>query len=66
MGDLVKNEGAWEVISKLTGGKLGPDMPMWGMIANFSFDMLMEMQGNVPENVMKALNKQLIAFDVVE
>ena len=66
IGQVYKNEAAWEFFSKMTQGKIGPDMPMWGMIANFSFDMLMEMQGNVPENVMKALNKQLIAFDVVE
>ena len=50
----------------MTGGKLGPDMPMWGMMENFQVEMMMTMQGQVPESAMKALNKKLNAFDVVE
>ena len=40
----------------------GPDMPMWGMMQNFSIDMMM---GNAPESALKSLNKKLIAFDLV-
>ncbi len=66
IGQIYKNPAAWEIISKLTGGKLGPDMPMWAMISNFNFETLMGMQGEVPESAKKALNKQLIAFDIVD
>ena len=66
IGDIYKNEAAWEFFSKLTGGKMGPDMPMWGMMQNFNVETLMTMMGNAPESALKAMNKQLNAFDVVE
>jgi len=50
----------------MTGGKLGPDMPMWGMMQNFNLETMMTMMGNAPESAMKALNKQLIVFDLVD
>ncbi|MBQ2901000.1 MAG: beta-galactosidase [Agathobacter sp.] len=66
IGQIYKNEAAWEFFSKMTQGKIGPDMPMWGMMENFAVEMMMGMAGNVPESAIKALNKQLNQFDVVE
>ena len=66
IGDIYKNEAAWAMFSELTGGKMGPDMPMWGMMQNFNVETLMTMMGNAPESALKAMNKQLNAFDVVE
>ena len=66
IGQVYKNEAAWEFFSKMTGGKLGPDMPMWGMMENFAVEMMMGMAGNVPESAIKSLNKKLNEFDVVE
>jgi hypothetical protein len=50
----------------MTGGKLGPDQPMWAMMQNFNFETLMTMMGSAPESAIKALNKQLNAFDLVD
>ena len=66
IGQIYKNEAAWEFFSKMTQGKIGPDMPMWGMMENFAVEMMMGMAGNVPESAIKALNKQLNQFDLVE
>jgi len=66
IGDIYKNEAAWEFFSKLTGGKLGPDMPMWGMMQNFNLETMMTMMGNAPESALKSINKQLNAFDLVD
>ena len=52
-------------VTELTGGKMGPDMPMWGMMQNFNLEMLMGMMGNAPESALKAMNKTLIAFDYI-
>jgi AcrR family transcriptional regulator len=46
--------------------KMGPDMPMWAMMQNFNLETLMGMMGSAPEGALKALNKQLNAFDLVE
>ena len=66
IGDIYKNEEAWAFFSELTGGKMGPDMPMWGMMQNFSLEMMMTMMGNAPESALKAMNKKLNAFDLVD
>ena len=66
VGQIYKNEEAWEFFSKMSGGKLGPDMPMWGMMENFAVEMMMGMAGNVPESAIKALNKKLNQYDLVE
>ena len=66
IGQVYKNEAAWEFFSKMTQGKIGPDMPMWGMMENFAIEMMMGMAGNVPESAIKALNKQLNQFDLVD
>ena len=66
IGQIYKNEAAWEFFSKMTQGKVGPDMPMWGMMENFAVEMMLGMAGNLPEAAIKALNKQLNQFDVVE
>ena len=66
IGQIYKNEAAWEFFSKMTQGKVGPDMPMWGMMENFAVEMMLGMAGNLPESAIKALNKQLNRFDVVE
>ena len=66
IGEIYKSEAAWEFFSKMTGGKLGPDMPMWGMMSNFNLETMMTMMGNAPESALKALNKQLIVFDLVD
>lgn len=66
VAQVYKNEAAWEVFSKMTNGKVGPDMPMWTMIENFQVEMMISMAGRVPESAIKALNKQLNQFDVVE
>ena len=66
IGQIYKNEAAWEFFSKMTQGKVGPDMPMWGMMENFAVEMMLGMAGNLPESAIKALNKQLNQFDVVE
>ena len=66
IGQIYKNEAAWEFFSKMTQGKLGPDMPMWNMMENFAVEMMMGMAGNVPESAIKSLNKKLNEFDVVE
>ena len=62
---IYKNEAAWEFFSKMTGGKLGPDQPMWEMMKNFNLETMMSMLGSVPESAVKALNKQLNQFDLV-
>ena len=36
IGQIYKNEAAWEFFSEMTQGKVGPDMPMWGMMENFA------------------------------
>ena len=66
IGDIHKNEAAWEFFCKVTGGKINPDMPMWAMLQNFNLETMMGMSGDVPESALKALNKQLNAFDLVE
>ena len=66
IGQIYKNEEAWEFFKEVSGGKISPDMPMWGMLENFAVEMMMGMAGNVPEAAMKALNKKLNAFDLVE
>ena len=66
LAEILKNDAAWEFVSKMTGGKLGPDQPMWAMMQNFNFETLMTMMGNAPESAIKALNKHLNAFDLVE
>jgi beta-galactosidase len=66
IGQIYKNEAAWEFFSKMTQGKVGPDMPMWGMMENFAVEMMLGMAGNLPESAIKALNKQLTQFDAVE
>ena len=66
IGDIHKNPEAWEFFSKMTGGKLGPDKPMWSMMANFDLETMMTMMGNAPESALKALNKQLNAFDLMD
>ena len=48
------------------GGKMGPDMPMWAMMQNFNLETLMTMMDNAPESAIKALNKQLNQFDLVD
>ena len=65
IGDIYKNPAAWEFFSKMSGGKMGPDMPMWAMMQNFNLEMLMGMMGNAPESALKAINKQLNAFDII-
>ena len=51
----------------MMGGKMGPDHPMWNMVQNFNFEMLMGMGGgDVPESAKTALNKQLNKFDLVD
>jgi beta-galactosidase len=65
IGEIYKNEAAWEFFSKMSGGKMGPDMPMWAMMQNFNLETLMGMMGSVPESALKALNKQLNAFDLI-
>ena len=64
IGDLYRSEGAWAFFSEMTGGKIGPDMPMWGMMQNFGVDMLLGMRG-APESTLKAINKKLNAFDYI-
>ena len=66
IGQIYKNPEAWEFFEKMSGGKLGPDKPMWNMMENFAVEMMMGMAGNVPESAIKALNKKLNAFDLVE
>ena len=66
IGDIYKNPEAWEFFSKMSGGKMGPDMPMWAMMQNFNLETLMGMMGSAPEGTLKALNKQLNAFDLVD
>ena len=39
---------------------------MWGMLQNFNLETMMGMMGNVPESALKAINKQLNAFDLVD
>ena len=66
IGQIYKNEEAWAFFTEVSGGKINPDMPMWGMLENFAVEMMMGMAGNIPEAAMKALNKKLNAFDLVE
>ena len=66
IGDIYKNPEAWEFFSKMSGGKMGPDMPMWAMMQNFNLETLMGMMGSAPEGALKALNKQLNALDLVD
>ena len=66
MAEIHKNPEAWAIVSKMMGGKMGPDHPMWNMVQNFNFEMLMGMGGgDVPESAKKALNKQLNKFDLI-
>ena len=40
---------------------------MWNMISSFEFETLLSMSGSdIPESVLKALNKQLNAFDLID
>ena len=65
--DIYKNQEAWEVVSKMMGGfKLSPEHPMWSMVGNFNMETLLGMNGEVPEQVLKGLNKKLIAFDLAD
>jgi len=67
MAQIHKNPEAWALVSKMMGGKMGPDHPMWNMVQNFNFEMLMGMGGgDVPESAKKMLNKQLNKFDLIE
>ena len=65
--DIYKNEQAWEFVSKMMGGfKLGPDHPMWNMVGNFNMETLLGMNGSPDEKMLKALNKQLTKFDLID
>jgi len=65
--DIYKNEEAWAVVSKMMGGfKLSPEHPMWNMVGNFNMETLMSMNGEAPEKALKAVNKQLTEFDLVD
>ena len=66
IGDIYKNEEAWAFFSEMTGGKMGPDMPMWGMMQNFNMETLMSMRGASSDSALKAINKKLNAFDLVD
>ncbi|MBP3678628.1 MAG: beta-galactosidase [Agathobacter sp.] len=66
IGQIYKNEAAWEFFSKMSQGKIGPDKPMWNMMENFAVEMMLGMAGNIPESAIKTINKQLNQFDVVE
>jgi len=35
-------------------------------MANFNLETLMTMMGNAPESALKAMNKQLNAFDLID
>ena len=54
------------MFEKMAGREFGPDMPMWGMLENFTVEMSMGMAGNLPEGAMALINKKLNAFDIVE
>ena len=41
-------------------------MPMWGMMENFAVELMLGMAGNLPESVIKSMNKKLNEFDLVE
>ena len=66
MGQIYKNPEAWAVVDKMMGGKMNPEHPMWNMVENFNFEMLLGMGGDIPESALKALNKQMNQFDLVE
>ncbi len=66
LGEIFKNPEAAEFMTNMSQGKLGPQQPMWAMIENFDVKTMMSMAGNVPESALKALNKQLNQFDVME
>ena len=66
IGQIYKNAEAWEFFSGMTGGKVGPDQPMWGMMENFQVEMMMTMAGSLPDSALAMINKKLNAFDVVE
>ena len=66
IGQIYANEEAWEFFKEVSGGKISPDMPMWGMLENFAVEMMMGMAGNIPEAAMKSLNKKLNQFDLIE
>ena len=36
------------------------------MMENFNMETLMTMMGSVPESALKAMNKQLIVFDLMD
>jgi len=66
IGQIYKNEEAWAFFEPMTQGKLGPDKPMWNMMENFAVEMMMGMAGNIPESAIKALNKKLNQYDVID
>ncbi|MBR4027058.1 MAG: beta-galactosidase [Lachnospiraceae bacterium] len=66
LGDVAKNKDALAMMCEVMGREMGPGMPMWDMISNFSIEMMLGMAGNLPDGAMAALNKKLIAFDIVE
>jgi beta-galactosidase len=65
MGQIHRNPEAWAIADKMMGGKMNPEHPMWNMVENFTMEMLMGMGGDVPEAALKAINKQLNAFDLI-
>jgi beta-galactosidase len=65
MGQIHRNPEAWAIVDKMMGGKMNPEHPMWNMVENFNMEMLMGMGGDVPEAALKAINKQLNAFDLI-
>ena len=66
IGQVCKNPEAKAMFEKMAGREFGPDMPMWGMLENFTVEMSMGMAGNLPEGAMALINKKLNAFDIVE
>ena len=64
--DLMKNPDAAAFLANMTDGRIGPEHPMWGIVQNFSMETLMTMTDKAPEGALKALNKKLNTFDIVE
>ncbi len=66
VGEIYKNEGAWEFFSKMTKGRIAPEAPMWNMMENMTFEMIMDFGGDVPESFLKTVNQTLNQFEKVE
>lgn len=68
ISDIYANQDAWNMFKETMQlpDMLSPENGMWGMISNFTVELMLSMSGkNIPEAALAMLNAKLIEFDII-